>query len=122
MRILFIDDDHTINHFHKIILGGFDQPIEEKRFFQVPEQALDYLLIEQEGNTFPDVIFLDLNMPRMDGWEFLKAYEEKSIKRTKIIILSTSENPVHKQKAAANDLVYDFVSKPLDLEYLSTLF
>ena len=84
--------------------------------------ALDFLLNKGrfEGNELnypnPDIIFLDINMPGMNGWEFIEELKErkkdKSIS-TKIIMLTTSPNPDDEQKAKLISEIIAFKRKPL---------
>lgn len=83
------------------------------------------LLSETEPECLPDYIFLDLNMPEMDGWEFLTEYSRLKIdkfKKTHIYILSSSIHHEDLVKSQSNPLVEDFINKPLNLENLKTIF
>lgn len=74
--------------------------------------------------SLPDVIFLDINMPIMDGWQFLKQFTEKidpSVKIPKIFIVTSSIDEKDQVKAAAHDYVDDYIVKPVTLEFLQTL-
>ncbi|MBC7586898.1 MAG: response regulator [Chitinophagaceae bacterium] len=74
--------------------------------------------------TAPDMIFLDLNMPIMDGWEFLDNYIRKysdRLPKTKIAILSSSINPSDFIKAQQYDVVIEFVHKPLVAKVMQEL-
>lgn len=86
------------------------------------KQALDFLLKEgrfdpQSAHTIPkpDLIFLDINMPIMDGWEFLKEFKQLSehFKDIVIIVLTTSPNPDDEQKARSIMDVDGYYVKPL---------
>ena len=74
--IMLIDDDPATNFYHRIILrdGGWAQKIVEVKN---GEEALQYLQTPFGiDNPRPSLIFLDINMPRMNGWEFLEAYKK----------------------------------------------
>ena len=79
-------------------------------------------LLERDHNV--DVIIMDINMPVMNGWEFLEefvpAYAEK-LPGTKIIILSSTIDPQDFEQAKKFPVVVDFFSKPLGLEMLESL-
>jgi CheY-like chemotaxis protein len=72
----------------------------------------------------PQIIFLDLNMPVMNGWDFLEDYIMKysdRIPETKVVILSSTVNPEDFLRANRYQLVVDFINKPLTTEGLEGL-
>ena len=72
----------------------------------------------------PDLMFLDVNMPAMDGWQFLEAYEkltEAQRSRLVVVMLTTSINPDDEEKAKSNPLVDGFENKPLTGEELKDI-
>lgn len=76
------------------------------------------------SEMFPDFIFLDINMPVMDGWQFL----EETLKlpdgfreKCNVIMLSSSVNPIDVRKAKEYKRVSDFVSKPLTIDKVQSL-
>ena len=121
--VVFIDDDYATNFYHKVIVRDSGL-VDNFLFFSEPQKALEYFeeLAEAEAPVFPDAIFLDINMPKIDGWEFLKQYALIESKKSPVIImLTTSLHPQDKKKALENPLVKGFNSKPLTEEHLKEL-
>lgn len=71
----------------------------------------------------PSVILLDLNMPVMDGWEFLDAYRNRKnkLEGTKIVILTSSINPADEEKSKQYPMVTKLIHKPLTTEDLRSI-
>ena len=121
--LVFVDDDYATNYYHEIIIKDADI-VQDLKFFQVPREALDYIKqnYENEESADPEVIFIDINMPQIDGWKFLSLLGEMDIKNfPAIIMLSTSINPRDEERAKNNPHVFDFMNKPLTIEYLEKL-
>lgn len=71
----------------------------------------------------PDIIFLDINMPQMDGWQFLKEFEKLSISsKIDIYLLTSSIDPRDAKRARACDIVEDYLIKPVKMENLQVIF
>ncbi len=95
--------------------------------FIIPEKGLEYIESEFSGGTEGEkiVLFLDINMTTMSGWEFLakfEAMEERIKKQFEIYILSSSVDPRDYQKAKENPLIIDFIEKPLGKTTLLRMF
>lgn len=121
---MLIDDNNDDNFFHKrVILKS--EAADVVLIKESAEEALEYLKTNQHNDpkTHPNLIFLDINMPRMNGWEFIEEYKklDKEFQRKiAIIILSTSDNPDDKV-AKIKDIVVDFRTKPLTKEMLDEI-
>ncbi|MDO6492064.1 MAG: response regulator [Cellulophaga sp.] len=114
--ILLIDDDEATNFLHKMVIKKLNctNDVIVKTNGQ---EAIDYLKTEKDG-VFPQpsLILLDINMPIMNGWEFLQEYkklEENQMAETVIVMLTTSLNPDDKARALGFTQINDFKSKPL---------
>lgn len=81
--------------------------------FQDPAQVLRY--IEDGKIARPDLILLDINMPEMDGWEFLYHLEQLDT-RTEVMLLSSSVHTEDVERSEAHKLVKCFIGKPLTEE------
>lgn len=122
--ILLIDDDEATNYMHQLIIKKNDctNAIVCKQNGQL---GLDYLLsIDDKENVQPDIIFLDINMPGMNGWDFLKHYNKlNKEQQAKIVVvmLSTSTDPVDMEKAKDIEYVSRFNPKPLTNNMLNDI-
>jgi CheY-like chemotaxis protein len=125
--VLLIDDDLTINYLHNRLIEKSaiaEHVIIAKNGIEGISVFLE--LNERIHATERVIIFLDLNMPIMNGWEFLEKLSKAKNEITmhyKIYILSSTINPDDKKKAKSHSLVSGFLSKPLTkgiLEQLQT--
>ena len=116
---MLIDDNKIDNFFHERVIRKNDAAniVITKESGQ---EALDYLIRGSE-TVQPDVIFLDINMPGMNGWEFIDHYKslDPYLQNSMIVImLSTSDNPDDKALAKTHQILSDFKTKPLTKEML----
>jgi response regulator RpfG family c-di-GMP phosphodiesterase len=114
--IMLVDDDQDDNFFHEREIQKTNPEI---FFIEMTNglDALEYLESNKENkDMLPDLIFLDINMPHIDGWEFLDKYNllDKELQdRVVIIMLSTSGNPEDIDRAMSYSCVWDYITKPL---------
>jgi CheY-like chemotaxis protein len=124
--ILCIDDDAITLMLCKMVItkASFSKEIATAKN---GEEALKYFnTLKTDTINKPQLIFLDLNMPIMGGWEFLDSFstiEYSDYNKTKVIILSSTIDPEDLEKSKKYPMVIDFLSKPISkemLEYLKT--
>ena len=122
-RVILIDDDEVTCFINKCILEELEVADHIECLYN-GEQAIQYIKENYVGGTAqqvnPDLFFLDLNMPIMDGFEFLEEFKKLNDinkSRLKVIILSSSANQKDAKKIAShNDLVLCYLTKPLQRE------
>ena len=122
--IMLIDDNPDDNFFHERVIRK-NEAANHVVAMTSATQALAYLKEKKDENLHPDLIFLDINMPGMNGWEFLEQYEKlddhfKS--KAVVVMLTTSENPDDHAKSLALNIACDFRTKPLTTEMLEEIF
>ncbi|MGV8814712.1 MAG: response regulator [Gelidibacter sp.] len=125
-RFLIIDDDPLNNFITKTVLIKLFGEIHINNF-TIPEDGLDYITSKPEWNPSygKTIIFLDINMPTLSGWEFLEIFEhfEATVKEQYIIyVLSSSVNHSDIQCAKAHHLVIGYIEKPLNRIKLDKIF
>lgn len=122
INLLVIDDD-DINIFiiRKIVeKTGYCVNMISKGNGQL---AIDYLTqVSLQGDDFPHLMLIDINMPVLNGWEFLETYENLNFsQKADMYMLSSSvyENDI--ERARTFKTIKGFISKPLTIERLSEL-
>ncbi len=121
--IIFIDDDLASNYYHEYILRDTDW-VEETSSFLSPQKALKYFqgIEAGSGDKIPDILFVDINMPQMNGFEFIEAYSKLNLpEQALIIVMSTTINPNDSKRCEDDPHIFEFLNKPLTLEYLKQL-
>ena len=122
-KYIIVDDDPINNIICKMqiesTLGGVDI-----KTFEVPEEGLAYIQNEYIKSLEPTVLFLDINMPTITGWEFMEEYEKFSEaikKQISVYIVSSSLDVRDMDKAGGNKYIKGFISKPLQREMILSI-
>ncbi|WP_420581547.1 response regulator [Reichenbachiella sp.] len=117
-HVLLVDDDVPTNFIHEVILK------KSNRFKQIHSvlsatEALNYLQAKR-----PNLIFLDINMPALSGWDFIDQFRSLPIEQKEdivIVMVSTSMDPKDKQRAEVCSEIREFVSKPMSVEKIEDI-
>lgn len=121
-RVVLIDDDQINNFVCETIIKN-NKFADEVLSFEWAEDALSFLCktSEETPDSFPELIFLDINMPGMDGWSFIDSYRklpEEITKSCNLFMLSSAVDRKDIITAKNMQEVKDFFSKPLSPEIL----
>jgi CheY-like chemotaxis protein len=120
---MLVDDNPDDNFFHEraIKQTSLTTSVVTKHTAQ---DALSYLKSKKTNTCLhPDLIFLDINMPGMNGWEFLQEYNQldKAVQSKAVIIMLTTSENVEDMERASSCAVSDFITKPLTKEKMDTV-
>ncbi len=121
---MLVDDNPDDNFFHEreIKKDHLEATVVVKNS---GTEALEYLKSKKDIERLPpDLIFLDINMPGMNGWEFLEEYsllDNKFQSDVLIIMLTTSDNPDDEERTRTWSNVSDYITKPLTKEKMKVI-
>ncbi len=122
--IFLIDDDPIFVFLTKktILKTGQEQKIE---VFSNGKEAIDFFLGNKKNSELlPEIIFLDLSMPVMDGWQFLdelSTFINEISKKIDIYIVSSSISPLDLEKSTTYSFVKEFIVKPLSQDKYTSI-
>jgi len=114
-NVLLLDDDDVYNFLNKSLveISGIAQEVKTSKS---PIEVIENLKAAKV-DWVPDIIFLDIMMPDMNGHQFLEAFENLPLEisgHTKIAMLSSSLDPDDREKSFKCKAVVDFIEKPLN--------
>ena len=121
LRIWLIDDDPMNNVYNSFLMEEHFPNFTVESFLFAGD-ALKQLQKFPRLNNVPDVLFVDISMPIINGWEFLDACEEHCKwmqKRCSVFMLTASEDPKDPSMAVKHPLVSGFIQKPLKVDFLN---
>lgn len=125
-KILLIEDSEIDTFIFKLMIKKtLDHPVIES--FKSGVDAIERLLsLKTSGDEFlPDYIFLDLAMPKMNGWHFMEEFNRLDIDpdgKSKIYVLSSSIDKMDVVRSHTNPQVQTFLSKPIDFGKIKAIF
>lgn len=119
-RFILIDDNEADNVYHEIMIrrAGFDGEI---LIFESGQDALAFF--QQDELSVPTCIFLDINMPMMDGFEMAEQATPMLIDKPSVVMLmlTSSGSPADRDRAGTLPIIKGYVTKPLDVQTVKDL-
>lgn len=117
--ILLVDDSPLMNRMHQFKLKAQTKLANVKIVFS-GQEAIDYL--NDDGVIVPEIIFIDISMPEMDGWElYEKIHERPELEKTLFFVLTgNADIDVHKKASTINGIKAVF-EKPLSEESVQSV-
>jgi len=116
-NIFLVDDDQTANFINEMQINRFSNNFNILTF-TCAKQALEAL---KNIIKMPEFIFLDIDMPNLNGWEFIDHFKKLKIS-SKIVMVTSSLDPSDKLKAKGLNEVVAFIEKPLVKSHLEPIF
>jgi CheY-like chemotaxis protein len=127
-NVLFIDDDSITNYVHEYLITEQINYKGNYHFCINGLEAIEYLkelaINNEVESNFPDIIFLDINMPELNGFGFIEEFKKfplNLVENTKIYILTSSLNESDKVKASKYKEVNGYLLKPIDATILKCI-
>jgi len=122
-NVMLVDDDYATNYLHQLFLEESER-VENVLVAKSADEALAILKAGMDTDQIPEIIFLDINLPAKNGWEFIDEYSEivgEASKNSKVIMLSTSENPRDMEKSKEYKLIKEYRIKPLSVPIINEI-
>ncbi|HEY0895817.1 MAG TPA: response regulator [Sphingobacteriaceae bacterium] len=115
IKVLIVDDDDVILFLHELMIrdSGLSQ---DTTCFLTAQAALDHLDAQPAG-TQQVLVFLDINMPGLSGWNFLEKLEDTACKeRVSVVLVTSSIDYADHRRSEDYPAVIEYIEKPLTLE------
>lgn len=123
-KVMLVDDNEIDNLINQEMIRSTSFA-DEILVFLTGQEALNFLQENQgDKEALPEIIFLDINMPVMNGFQFLEIFDSLSDtvqEKCKIIMLSSSISPKDIDQAASSRYVRKYLNKPLNERYLGAI-
>jgi len=122
--VLLVDDDDVVNFLNSTIINQTGR-VKEIQSVTSGNHAIGKLEEFQSTNRWPAIIFIDINMPGINGWELVELLKEQfqTLKNKSIVcLLSSSLDPRDREKAEKSDWVDYYISKPLTTDAVVKLY
>lgn len=120
--LVYVIDDDPLYIFSMKKVLKLTEFCDDAKFFKNGQEALDELIPLLEEGKLPNIIFLDISMPLMNGWELLDhLVKYPKAKDMKIFIVSSSIDPYDTGKSSSYDIVTDYIYKPITIEKMKEL-
>lgn len=116
--VLLVDDDPMSNTYSGLVVKK-QNPNTELITFGSGMEALDYL--RDPSSARPDIIFLDLNMPVMNGWDFMEEYQKMAL-GIEVVVVTSSNEPVDRERSKNYSGITDYFVKPITVDNIRRLF
>ena len=127
-RILLIDDDEANNFLNQMLIEDLNlaEHISVALNGQIALDILNTSTLEPNTeNSFPELMLVDINMPVMDGFEFLEAYNNMEVWKNKCVLicmLTSSLNPTDKKRSENISSINEYIPKPLTEEAIKEIW
>lgn len=116
-EIWFVDDDKVFQFIIQKYLADTKYENQYAIFDDGDKALLEIINRARKGKALPRIIFLDLNMQYMEGWETLDFLRE-TVKDTKVAIITSSLSEKDRARASRDPLVHDYITKPIERNQL----